>query len=131
MHDVAKYGKEIGWKMPKAPSDIDLLASELSDAARQEYRTDPKTGKPYRANHCYTQGSQQFTLWFDIEEAPRPIMQKSLIQRREQVVGDCLQLTLDTLHWNSVHPEEEPIVMPVDFTEDVEWRSHAPQEKAS
>ena len=28
-------------------------------------------------------------------------------------------------HWNSVNPTEEPIVIPMDFTEDVEERKNA------
>ena len=56
-------------------------------------------------------------------------MLKSLVQRREQMVGDGLQLTLDALHWNSIHPSEEPINLPLDFTDDVEWRINAPDEE--
>ena len=52
-------------------------------------------------------------------------MQKSLINRREQMVGDGLQLTLDKDHWNSIHKDEEPIVIPLDFSEDVEWRKNS------
>lgn len=67
-------------------------------------------------------GNQQYHLWIDIDEAPRKSMHKSLIMRREQMVGDGLQLTLDAMHWNSINPKEEPIVIPLDFTEDVEER---------
>ena len=42
------------------------------------------------------------------------------------MVGDAVQLTLDMQHWNNKNPNEEPIVIPVDFTEDVEWRQNAP-----
>jgi hypothetical protein len=28
-----------------------------------------------------------------------------------------------------VHPNDEPIVMPMDFTEDVEWRKNTPGEE--
>ncbi len=55
-------------------------------------------------------------------------MLKSLINRREQMVGDGLQLTLDADHWNSIHMDEEPISIPLDFTDDVAWRKNAPDE---
>ena len=55
-------------------------------------------------------------------------MHKSLVNRREQMVGDGLQLTLDADHWNLINPHEEPLHLPMDFTEDVEWRKNAPQE---
>jgi hypothetical protein len=73
-------------------------------------------------------GSQQLALWVDIDEAPRKPILKCLIQRREQMVGDGLQLTLDADHWNSIHPEEEPIELPLDLGPDVEWRKNAPDE---
>jgi hypothetical protein len=44
------------------------------------------------------------------------------------MVGDALQLTLDVTHWNRVHEGEDPIVMPLDFTDDVEWRLNAPDQ---
>ena len=49
------------------------------------------------------------------------------------MVGDGLQLTLDAMHWNSINPKEDPIVIPLDFTEDVEERLSIsdPLEKAS
>jgi hypothetical protein len=31
-------------------------------------------------------------------------------------------LTLDADHWNSIHSTEEPIQIPLDFTEDVNER---------
>jgi hypothetical protein len=72
-----------------------------------------------------------WVVWVDIDEAPRKIMLKSLVNRREQMVGDGLQLTLDADHWNNIHPSEEPIVMPLDFTDDVEWRKNGPDEKVA
>jgi hypothetical protein len=130
MKDVALFAVKRGWKLPDPKSPLDRLASEFSKAARDEIRYDSNTGKPYRANHAisYTAGYAQTHLWIDIDEAPRKPMVKSLIMRREQMVGDGLQLTLDSDHWNSIHPEEEPIKIPMDFTDDVEWRKNAPDE---
>lgn len=53
----------------------------------------------------------------------------SLIARREQMVGDGLQLTLDLDHWNTINPNDKPIVIPMDFTEDIEERKNAPDEE--
>lgn len=71
--------------------------------------------------------SKQLTIWIDIDEATRPQIHKSLIQRREQMVGDGLQLTLDAEHWNRMHPDQEPIQMPLDLGPDVEWPKNAPK----
>jgi hypothetical protein len=130
MHQVAKFAAQMGYQLPKPKSGIDRLAEQLSAAAREEVRHDPVTGRPYRANLAvvqWTNGSQ-LTLWHDIDVAPRRIAHKAFVQRREQMVGDAVQLTLDVSHWNRVHADEEPIVMPLDFAEDVEWRLNAPDQ---
>lgn len=133
MHEIARFAEKKGWSLPKPQNPLDLLAKQFSDAAREEIRKDTTTGNPYRANHALavTQGSEQFTLWIDIDEAPRKPMLKSLMNRREQMVGDGLQLTLDTDHWNNIHPDDEPIIIPLDFTDDITWRKNGPNEKAS
>ncbi len=130
MHEVAQFAVGKGWPLPRPIAALDRLAKEFSEAAREEIRHDKKTGKPYRANHALTSeyGAKQLTLWVDIDEAPRKPMLKSLVQRREQMVGDGLQLTLDAMHWNSIHPNEEPIKLPLDLTDDVDWRLNAPDE---
>jgi hypothetical protein len=128
MKEVAKFALEKGWKPPKPISAIDRLARDLAQAARVEMRQDNKTGKPYRANHA-VEAKQGHFFWIDIDEAPRPHMQKSLTSRREQMVGDGYQLTLDADHWNSINPNEKPIIVPMDFTEDVEERKASEYDK--
>ena len=131
MHKVAEFAKRKGWPMPKPRTELDILAKRLAQAAREEIRYDKTTGKPYRANHSYPkmQGGQQLHFWIDIDEAPRAPMLKSLVLRREQMVGDGLQLTLDADHWNGINPTEDPLVMPMDLTDDIEWRKNAPDEE--
>jgi len=130
MHEVARFAAEKGWPLPKPKSALDRLAEQFSEAAREETRRDGITGRPYRVNHAFTerQGQQQMTFWVDIDEAPRPIAHKSFYQRREQMVGDAVQLSFDVEHWNRVNEAEEPIAMEMDFTEDVEWRKNAPED---
>jgi hypothetical protein len=55
-------------------------------------------------------------------------MFKSLQMRREQMVGDAVQLDLDAEHWNRVNPGEAPIQIALDFTLDVAWRKAAPDD---
>lgn len=128
MREVAEWGLDKGLLRKPDPVDpVDRIARRLAKSARQEVRYDEKTGRPYRANHAMVvqAGGSQMSLWIDIDDAPRPHVQKSLIQRREQMVHDGVQLTLDADHWNGMHPEEEPIQIPLDFTEDVEERKAA------
>jgi len=49
-------------------------------------------------------------------------MWKSSVWRREQMVSDGYNLTLDLDHWNSVNPDKELIQLPMDLTLDVEIR---------
>lgn len=130
MHEVVNWAVDkLAFPLPVPPKPKDILAKEFAKAAREEERPDAKTGRPYRVNHAIAPGTkEQHTLWIDIDEAPRKLMLKSLIQRREQMVGDGLHLSLDTDHWNSINPGQEPIVIQLDFTEDIEWRKNAPDE---
>lgn len=122
MHDVATMAQRMGWRMPKPQSALEILAKKFSKAARTETRVDPETGERYRVNHAFTDDSGQMTLWVDIDEAPRRFMHKSVTNRREQVVGDLVQLTTDVEHWNRKNPSEDPLQIPLDFGPDVEWR---------
>lgn len=131
MHKVAKWAAGKGWPLPEPQNPLDLLAKQFADAARVEIRHDKITGRPYRVNHSIvaTQGGTQLHLWIDIDEAKRGPMLKSLVTRREQMIGDGYQLTLDQDHWNAIHPDEEPIQLPMDFSLDIEWRKNAPDDE--
>ncbi len=132
-HELAKWAhRHLQWPMPEPQSPLDRLAKEFSRAMREETRKDAKTGKPYRAHHAYPStepNGQTVMKWVDIDEAPRKQMHKSLQLRREQMVGDGLQLSLDADHWNSVNPKAEPIEIELDFTDDIEWRKNAPDDE--
>lgn len=132
MHEVARWAANNGYKLPEPIDPIDRLAREFSRAAREEIRHDETTGRPYRVNHAVReiQGDRQLTFWVDIDEASRKHMHKSLIQRREQIIGDNLQLSYDVDRWNARNANEEPIEMPMDYTDDVEWRKNAPDEES-
>jgi hypothetical protein len=123
MHKVAIWAVNKGYPLPKPASAIEILAQQFTDAIRVEYRTDKTTGRAYRVNHAYVPEGQT-AFWFDIDdpETTRKKMQISLINRREQMVSDGLQLTFDADHWNAMHPEEKPIKIPLDFTEDIDER---------
>src|SRR6185437_1733152 len=125
MEDMADWCIRRGVTLPKPKSARDLLVAQLSDAARAEYRQDPKTGLSYRANHALRVSrpdGRQLTLWVDIEDATRPQMHMSLTNRRQQMVGDAVHLKIDEMIWNDRHQTEDPIQLDMNFTEDVEER---------
>lgn len=132
MRKVAEYAHSKGWPLPEPISAIDRLAKEFSKAAREETRQDGVTGHEYRVYHAFKpDGNGQGVLWVDIDEAPRKIMVKSAVMRREQVVGDMVQLYLDLEHWNRKNSAEAPIVLVTDVTEDVHERLSGPEEDAA
>jgi len=131
MHEVAKFAKqELGYPIPEPPDPLDLLARRFTRAARQDIRHDTETRAPYRGYHSVTQwhGDEKHVFWFDIEDANRKQMSISVTQRREQMVGDGLQLLRDAEHWNAINRQQEPIQIDLDLTDDVQWRKNAPEE---
>lgn len=129
MHEVAKFAKRMGWDMPKPPSDVDMLAKLFAEDAQAERRYDDDTRKPYRAYHALpVSGQPSLFVYIDIDDATRNQMQKSAVNRREQMVSDGYQLTLDLDHWNKINPDQEPIVLPMDLTLDIDIRKASDDE---
>lgn len=129
LHEIARFALGKGWPMPKPKSPIDMLAAQIRDAARQEVRKDKGTGRAYRAYHAVParDASGQGTFyWIDIDDPATTFasMRKSMVRRRDQMVDDGVMLSLDQDHWNSFRPEGEQINLPLDFTQDVEWRKN-------
>jgi len=129
MEDVTDWAIRRGATLPKPKSQRDLLMAQFSDAARAEFKQDPKTGLSYRVNHALRgtrSDGRQYTLWVDIDDATRPQMLWSLSNRRQQMVGDAVHLKIDEMIWNGHHSEEQPIQLVMDFKDDVEERLNSP-----
>ena len=130
MYELAKWATRKGMKPPHPKDPLDLLAKQFADVARSEIGHDPDNGKPYRVYHAVAHpGQLHLFTWIDIHDAPRRAMHKSAVQRREQMIGDGVQLTLDLRYWNKIHPKEQLIELPMDLSLDVEWRLNAPDDE--
>ncbi|MET0376524.1 MAG: hypothetical protein ABW128_20010 [Rhizorhabdus sp.] len=127
MHDVAMFCFRKGWPMPTPKRPVDMMAAQLRDAARQDVRKDVSSGRPYRAYHAVPAASQGSFYWIDIDDPETTFanMRKSMVRRREQMVDDGVQLSLDLDHWNSIRPGDEHIALPMDLELDIEWRKNA------
>jgi hypothetical protein len=101
------------------------LAEDMATALREEYATDAE-GRRYRVNHAVriTKAGVQYTLWAMMKDAPLSHMQKAFMQRREQIVGDCVQLATDVEAYNGMNKDQPPIQMLLDFRDDVEERRY-------
>lgn len=121
--DAAQWGVSKGLISPPETDPYAKLAEDMAAALREEYATDAK-GRRYRVNHAVrvTKAGVQYTFWAIMDHAPREHMQKAFIQRREQIVGDCVQLATDVEAYNDINKNQPPIQMLFDFRDDVEER---------
>lgn len=122
-HDLAEWAYKNGLHKPNPKTIIDLIARDIAQVFREEYRVDEQ-GRRYRAKHAVTkkQGNKTLSLWADLDDinAPHQHFQKSFAQRRSQIVGDCFQLKTDADVYNEKRKPAQPIQIILDFTLDVE-----------
>jgi hypothetical protein len=102
----------------------DVLAGDMAQALRAEYGTDHK-GRRYRVNHAVrvTKAGVQYTFWAAMGFAPHDHMERAFAQRRDAIVGDCVQLKTDIDVYNDISAGEHgQLQLVLDFTEDVAER---------
>src|ERR1700723_3592056 len=102
----------------------DILAGQMSQALRDEYKTDSQ-GRRFRINHAVrvTKSGVQYTFWGVMGFASHEHMEKAFAQRREQIIGDNLQLKTDVDVYNDLNRGKRPAIQIVmDYTEDVAER---------
>ena len=121
--EAVEWGVTRGMIVLPEVDPFDKLAGDMSKALREEYATDA-SGRRFRVNHAVrlTKGGVQYTMWAIMRDAPRAHMQKAFIQRRGQIVDDCVQLATDVAAYNDMKPDQEPIQMVFDFRDDVAER---------
>ncbi len=129
--EVVEWGVRTGLLQLPDVDPYDILAEDMARALREEYATDTK-GRRYRVNHAVriTKGGVQYTFWAMLGYADRPHMQQAFTQRREQIVGDCVQLKIDVDVYNDMNKDAEPIQLILDFKDDVAERLE-PNDKAA
>lgn len=122
MVDVARWAIANGrWPEPPPYDPVKACADALSDAAREQYYTDPQ-GRSVRKKHCYVviePNGQRRWNWVDIETANPNKMHKALQARRRQAFGDIVQLDTDRLSYNDNNLFGAQIDMSYNFDEDL------------
>jgi hypothetical protein len=127
--DVVKWGIKNGL-INLRPIDPELmLAEEISLAMHEDYITDPQ-GRRVRAKHAarYEVNGKQETFWVDIRDknpGTRRHMQIAFQNRRQQIVGECVQLKLDLDSYNQNWNTGTAIQGCFDFTDDLADRGLA------
>jgi hypothetical protein len=102
----------------------DVLAGQMSQALREEYADDGQ-GRRYRVNHAVrvTKAGVQYTFWGVMGFASHDHMEKAFTQRREQIIGDNVQLKTDVDVYNDLNRGKRPgIQLVLDYTDDVAER---------
>lgn len=123
VHDLAGWAIDNKLYRPNMRDEIQLAANAFSRFFREEHRTDSK-GRSYRAKHAVREninGKQQ-TLWADLDDPNVSVshFEKAFSQRRQQIVGDCIQLKTDIDVCNDKKDSQIPLSL--NFEEDVaEW----------
>lgn len=105
------------------PHDLMLrqCREDVARALREHYIAD-NSGRPVRAKHVarIVEDGRQRHLWADIRTATHKFMHSALQQRREQIVGDCVQLKRDMDFFNEIRPDGPEVQLVFDFTDDLE-----------
>ena len=129
-HTIAEWAFGHGLHKPNPKTIIDAIAADIAQVFREEYRID-RYGRRYRAKHATTErrDNKTLSLWGDMDDpnAPYEHFVRSFAQRRNQIVGDCLQLKTDVDVYNDKRRPTEPVQMPLDFTLDVEELQQRPR----
>lgn len=132
LREAVEWGVSEGLLALPELDPYDALAGDMGKALREEYRTDER-GRRYRVNHAVrvTRAGVQHTFWAIMGFAPKEHMVKAFAQRREQIVGDCLQLRVDVDAYNDLSKDREPVQLVLNFTDDVEERIYWDQPEAA
>lgn len=121
---VYRWAKEERKWEPHPRDEAKWFRNQMAEALRDEHRVD-SSGRKHRSKLPVVtkSGGVQTVLWGDIDNFPLPLFQKNVQQRRNQIVGDCVQLRIDIDHYNDAHPLEESVQTDLfDFTDDVDER---------
>jgi hypothetical protein len=126
-HELAGWAYSNGLHKPNAKTIIDVIAADIAQTFREEYRTDEQ-GRRYRAKHAATRkvGNRTLSLWGDIDDpnTPHEHFVRSFGQRRQQIVGDCFQLKTDADVYNDHRKPSRHVQIVLDFSLDVEEMQH-------
>jgi hypothetical protein len=103
---------------------VQLCKRDLSRAFREQYHTDPQ-GRSVRTFHAVSRPSdngKQGVFWADMRDATEEHMEQAFAQRRNLIVGECLQLKRDVDSYNDNNANGATIQMVFDFSEDIAER---------
>lgn len=121
--EVMRWAIDTGRWVPPPHLVLKQASEELARALREEYVIDQQ-GRKVRVKHAarVSRDGVQQSLWADSRDpaVPPGHIETALKQRRQQIVGDCYQLKMDTDSYNQNWNAGRPVQMVFDFTLDLE-----------
>lgn len=123
LDDLARFAMENGHWTRHRSAAVRLCKQDFSKAFREQYHRDPQ-GRNVRTYHATRKsaGESQKVFWDDMRTASPEHMELAFHQRRNQIVGDCVQLKKDVDSYNDNNTDGAAIQKEFDFTEDIRER---------
>lgn len=125
--DIAVWAKENKYRMPKPPTDVEVLALLLQRAGLNARRKDAKTSILYRAALSYpakVMGEWQMR-WFD-SDGPTATLEKvlaSVRRRKDHAINILVGAKATLAHFVRTHPTEQVEMFDLGISnEEIEWR---------
>ena len=120
-YELAVWAITTGRWEPPADLVLRRCKQDFACALREQHILGDD-GQSVRAKHAarISSGDRQQTFWGDIRKAPPEHLRVAFQQRREQIVGECRQLSRDIDYFNKTRCSESPLQMVFDFRDDVE-----------
>jgi hypothetical protein len=121
LNEVAQFAIQNNYWQGQPKTRGQLCKRDISRAFREQYHTDPQ-GRNVRTFHAVTRSSsfgKQSVFWADMRDAPPEHMELAFSQRRNLIVGECIQLKNDVDSYNDNNNSGYQIQMIFDFTEDI------------
>jgi len=119
--DLAMFAINNGHYEGHAKALLQQCKRDFARAFRETYHTDPQ-GRAVRTYHATKRrgdGRTQNVFWDDMRDASKDHMELAFRQRRNQIVGDCVQLKKDADSYNDNNAEGAFVQLTFDFTDDI------------
>ena len=124
LDEVAQFAIRNNYWEGQGTALIQMCKRDFSRAFREQYHRDPQ-GRSVRTFHAVSQQSsqgRQRVFWADMRDAPAEHMEQAFTQRRNLIVGECLQLKKDVDSYNDNNLNGANIQMVFNFSEDIAER---------
>ena len=130
LNDLARFAISNGHWNRHRTAAAHLCKQDFSRAFREQNHRDPQ-GRDVRTYHSTRERSgddAQGVFWADMRTASPEYMELAFRQRRNQIVGACVQLKKDVDSYNETNTDGAFIQTEFNFTDDIREREQSGHE---